>query len=518
MIVSAEESINHPTLFFHCSGRDLPDYAHKSFDSFLVENGKIIRRDFGLETMSRFRGYTQFDLGGEVVLPAFADVHTHFMQTGLMLVGCRLDRARSLDEVFDRLHTFAAAHPDLKWILAWNLDESELQENRLPTVAELDAVLPAKNLWLSRIDLHSAVPNSHAMAWAQSILPSAALVGGRFCMETYAFLSTRLQADLPVDFKRRGLELARTSCHEHGIGTVHALEGGDECLNADVALVSDFLLEPELHGVIYHQSLDPTFALQHGWNRLGGCLFIDGSFGSRTAALCESYTDDPENNGMLYKSRDDVEELLRCCRVHDLQLAMHCIGDRAIDFLTEIHVNAFEKFGPPPLPHRIEHFELPDDTALRRVREASLFISVQPAFEALWGGIGRMYDKRLGAERVLRTNPFRTLLDCGIPIAGGSDSPVTPLDPFLGIDGFVNHPNPDERIDLNSALSAFILEPHRFAGEDADRGRLGPGFRADFVTLPSDPFLTTPSKLRELRTSRLFLEGRPVGHSPSKGV
>ncbi|MFZ2960124.1 MAG: amidohydrolase [Candidatus Ozemobacteraceae bacterium] len=505
-------------LFHNCSGRDLPDYSRKSFDSFIVENGIVLQAGYDLETMSRFQHYPKRDLGGELVLPAFADAHTHFLQTGLTMVGCRLDGARTLDEVFDRLRAHISSHPLDDWTLAWNFDETELKENRLPTIAELDAVAPGKAVWLSRVDLHSAVPNSRAIVWAKSVLPSAEMECGRFCKTAYVFLAAKLQADLPLEFKRRGLELARTACYERGVGTVHALEGGGNISYSDVALVADFLLEPGLHGVVYHQSENPAFVLERGWNRIGGCLFVDGSFGSRTAALRKPYSDDPENTGILYKTRQDVETLLLTCRQNGLQLAMHAIGDRALDFLTEIHLNAFEIYGPPPLPHRIEHFELPDAISVRRARDANLFISVQPAFESLWGGTGRMYEKRLGAERILLTNPFQTLLNNGLPLAGGSDSPVTPIDPFLGIDGFVNNPNYAERISLNSALAAFIHEPHRFAGENSHRGRLSPGFHADFVTLPQDPFLTPVTKLRFMKVSRLFLGGNPMYPISSQGV
>jgi len=131
---------------------------------------------------------------------------------------------------------------------------------------------------------------------------------------------------------------------------------------------------------------------------------------------------------------------------------------------------------------------------------------MQPAFEVLWGGDSGMYALRLG-DRHRMTNPFRSVLDAGLRIAGGSDSPVTPVDPFLGIHGFLNHPNAGERATLNEALRAFIVEPHAFAVSHPDRGRFRRSFRADFVCVSRDPFKIDPRELRTVRVARTFVGG-----------
>ena len=497
------------TVFYNCVGHDLPDYHEKAFDSMVVQDGRVSEIGWELHTFSRFAHATKVDLGGQDVFPAFADAHTHFLQTGLMLAGCNLSRARSIADVMALLDTFARSCSD-EWLLAWNLDETLLKENRLPTIAELDRVISKHKAWISRVDLHSAVPNSQALKWARSAEPDAAPENGRFIKGTYARLAGRLFGSLSEPVKRACLERARDAARAKGIASVHALEGGGFGSLADVELVADFLAQPGFHGVVYHQSEDSSLARRRGWPRLGGCLFIDGSFGSRTAALQEPYTDAPENHGTLYMDRDHVETLISLCYKQELQLAVHAIGDRALRLITEAHAWVRERFPRSSLAHRIEHFELPDNESIRWARDAGIQVSVQPAFEALWGGNGRMYEQRLGPERIWQTNPFKTLMNNGIPLAGGSDSPVTPLDPFLGLHGFINHPNEKERIDLNAALAAFILEPHRFAGTDHERGYLRRGYLANFVCLSANPFLTRPSDLQHLEATRLFVEGREV--------
>ncbi len=143
-------------------------------------------------------------------------------------------------------------------------------------------------------------------------------------------------------------------------------------------------------------------------------------------------------------------------------------------------------------------------------RDNGIMVCIQPVFDHFWGGQDGLYAQRLGKERAARCNPFKTMLDLGIPLAAGSDSPVTPIDPLLGIHALVNHHSPEERIDLNSALSLYITEPHKFTGEGSARGHLKPARPADFVCLADDPFMTPPSRIKDIRVNGLYLNGEKV--------
>lgn len=494
-----------PRLFFRCDGRDGPDYAKTSFDSFVVDEGMFVEIGTGLDANQAYVSLERFDLGGATVLPAFADAHVHFMQTGLTLMGCCFDACRSLQDVFDALAGFARTDGH-DWIFGWNLDETQLKEGRLPTIAELDRVVGPRKLWVSRIDLHSAIPSSATVEWARNIDANFVPENDRFIKDAYNRLATLVVGALPGSMKVRALEKARRHCLSAGVTSVHALEGGWSASKEDVAMISDFLATPGFHGHTYHQSEDPSLALERGWPRLGGCLFIDGSFGSRTAALSAPYADDPSTSGVIYRDAANIASLIETCSKHRLQLAMHAIGDRAIASFVNAHLALRDRSTPPPVPHRIEHFELPDPETIRRAKEAGLVISMQPAFEVLWGGSDGMYALRLG-DRHRMTNPFRSVLKAGLRIAGGSDSPVTPIDPFLGIHGFLNHPVAEERVTLNEALHAFIVEPHAFAVPHPDRGRIRTRFRADFVCLSCDPFKIDRRELRAVRAARTFVGG-----------
>lgn len=501
------------TLYHNFSGRNPPDFSREQFNSLIVTNGIVAAVDFGLEILAKYRELPKVDLGGCTIFPAFADAHVHFLQTGLMLAGCRLDSCASLADVFDHLRTARTTRSD-EWLLAWNIDESRLVENRLPTTAELDSISSDHPMWVSRVDLHSAVPNSRARQWAERVLPEATLQNGVYRRDDYYALSGLLINELSTGFLTDCLRLAKNRALRQGVSTVHALEGGGKVAEETVQCIADFLRQPGFHGVLYHQSEHADLARRNNWGRLGGCLMVDGSFGSRTAALLEPYADDPGNRGNLYRNRTTLENLLRLVHSEGMQLAMHAIGDRALDLLTQVHAWGREKYGPPPLPHRIEHFELPTNRCLSLARQAGLFISVQPAFEHFWGGADRMYAMRLGSKRAAQTNPFKTMISTGLSLAGGSDSPVTPIDPLLGIHSLVNHPNEDERLNVNTAFQLFITEPHRFAAEEGQRGRLQPGFRADFICLDQDPFLFPTSRLQEMTLRATYVDGQEVFRKP----
>jgi len=200
--------------------------------------------------------------------------------------------------------------------------------------------------------------------------------------------------------------------------------------------------------------------------------------------------------------------MLTTAHQNQLHLALHAIGDRAIDTVTSTYAWACHKWGKPALANRIEHFIMPSDKAIRQARDNALSICIQPAFDHYWGGGEGLYAQRLGRERATRLNPFKTMLDFGIQLAAGSDSPVTAIDPLAGIAALVQHSNPDERMSLNSALALFISEPHKLAGESLIRGQLKTGYHADFVCLNEDPFKISPSRLSNLRVNKLYIAGR----------
>lgn len=491
--------------FFHnFSGRNLPDYSRKDFDSMLVADGIIVKT--GYQLTPPVGDIEHLDLDGATVLAAFTDAHVHFTQTGISQLGIQLNNARSVKDILEMVQVEAKNN---EYVLGWGLQELALSDRRLPTAAELDKVAANKFVWLARQDLHSAVLNNKAIAWARTINANLPIENGLLKGEEYNHIAYELCDYLSDSFKQKGFKKAEQLCFAKGVAAIHALEGCKKS-SKDTIATAEFLAKSPLHGVIYHQSPDPAVPLKKGWRHMGGCLLVDGSIGTRSAAMNAEYEDDPSTSGSLYLKAEDIEQLLKTATQNNLQLALHAIGDRALDTVTSCYAWAQQQFGKPSLPHRIEHFILPSERALKHARGTALMVCIQPAFDHLWGGLSGLYRQRLGKKRAENCNPFKTMLALGIQLAGGSDSPVTPIDPLLGVHSLVNHTNPEERIDLNSALSLFISEPHKLAGEEITRGHLYSGFVADFVCLAEDPFEVSANKLSSLRIEALYIAGKRV--------
>jgi predicted amidohydrolase YtcJ len=491
--------------FFNFSGRNLPDYSKKDFDTMLVMNGTILKTGFQLPFPSG-PNVKAINLQNATVFAGFSDAHVHFTQTGLTRSGANLDKATRLSEVFDLINEETKTSD---MALAFNFQEQSLEENRRPTLAELDKISADKFIWVARKDLHSAILNSKALEWANNFIPGLKHQNGFVSGENYNPISYKLLNEISDSLLLKGMQATEEECLSKGVVCIHALEGSTDS-DREAKLAADFFKNNKLEGVVYHQSVDPNFAKKQGWAGFGGCLLVDGSFGTRTAALNEPYADSPESNGNLYLDSAAIQELLQRARTADLQLAVHSIGDRANDLVAASYAWARQKYGAQPPSDRIEHFILPSTRAIRAARESEALVCIQPVFDLFWGGKEGLYSQRLGKERAARCNPFKTMLDLGIPLAGGSDSPVTPIDPILGIHALLNHSNTEERIDLNSALSLFITEPHKFAGKNKTRGHLKTGYKADFICLSEDPFMVSPARLDSLEVTRTFINGNEV--------
>jgi len=229
------------------------------------------------------------------------------------------------------------------------------------------------------------------------------------------------------------------------------------------------------------QDLDlPAGARLHG---LAGDLCADGSIGSRTAALRAPYADAPDTSGHLYLSADQVAAHVVACTEAKLQAGFHVIGDAALDEVLRGFGVAAETVGEQALRrrrHRLEHVEMVDAEAVRELTRLGVHASVQPIFDALWGGPDGLYAERLGVDRAVAMNPFAALAAAGVPLALGSDSPVTPFDPWGAVAACVFHTCASQRTSARAGFTAHTRGAWRAAGHD-DRGVLVPGAPATYV-------------------------------------
>ncbi|HEY3997652.1 MAG TPA: amidohydrolase [Candidatus Xenobia bacterium] len=430
------------------------------------------------------------DLGGRTVLPGFIDSHVHLLFTGMGQSAAALQGATTPAEVCDRMR----AAPAGRWARGFGFD-LEMTWEGLPE---------DRPALLERIDHHSAVVNRRAATLLAddgiAVSPQGRVSGLDFG-RTLAHVYRELGEDVKLDALRQA---ARNALRQ-GVTTIHALEGGHFFSRRDLELVveHDRDLGPRL--LVYPQVPDVAYVRSLGLPRLGGCLLLDGSLGSRTARLEEPYADAPQERGLQYLSDEDLQRLVGEAHRHGLQLAFHAIGDAAVRQAVE----AYRTLGScHALRHRIEHCELASPGSLETIAHLGIHLGIQPQFEALWGGPGRMYEQRLGAPRMARTNPFRWYLDHAIPCGGGSDSDVTPLDPLLGIQAATSHPRTDQRLSVDEAIELFTAGSARLGHDENRVGTLQPGLQADFVVLGEDPHAA--NRIADIPIDQVWVAGRQV--------
>lgn len=255
-----------------------------------------------------------------------------------------------------------------------------------------------------------------------------------------------------------------------------------------------------------------------GASGLAGDLFVDGSLGSRTAALRVPYADAPGCTGNRYLDASAIGAHLVACTKAGVQAGFHVIGDAAADALLaglDEAAAATSAAAVRAAGHRVEHLEMVDAAQARRLAELGVVASVQPLFDAYWGGPDGMYAARLGSGRSRGMNPFAELSSSGVVLALGSDAPVTPVDPWAAVRAAVEHRTPASALTATQALTAHTVGGYRAAGERSGlAGRLLPGAPASYAIWdgagPLDGSARNPRCLRTVHRGEVLHDALPV--------
>ncbi|MEW6059955.1 MAG: amidohydrolase family protein, partial [Actinomycetota bacterium] len=225
---------------------------------------------------------------------------------------------------------------------------------------------------------------------------------------------------------------------------------------------------------------------------LGGDLPVDGSIGARTAWVSEPF-EEGEGSGANYFADEDLLQLFSRGHLAGLQVGVHAIGDAAIEQVVRAWEHVYQSLDSRgrrhfrARRHRIEHFEMADPDIIERAAALGIAVSVQPTFDAEWGRPGGLYESALGRGRASWMNPFRSLLERGVQIGAGSDSPITTIDPMVGVAAFERHHEPSQRLSREEAIRAYTLGSARLAHLEEKKGALAPGMHADLAAYEVDP-------------------------------
>jgi predicted amidohydrolase YtcJ len=403
-------------------------------------------------------------------------------------------------------------------VVATGWEEHSWPEGRPPTAAEVDRAAPGRLVLLERRDCHSSVV-SPALERAVAGLPG--LDGydpsGRVERAARQRVSEVLGDLIGPDQRLAAARAATRAMADSGIAGFHEAAAPHLGPPYELDLVRRAAAESGLHPTVYWGSRDLDAAHGLGVAGLAGDLNADGAIGSRTAALVRDYDDQPGNRGHVFLTAEEMADHLVACTEAGLQGGFHCIGEEALDAVADGLVLARKRLGRDVLRaarHRLEHVEMPPRRLLEEMADLGVVASMQPMFDDLWGGPGAMYAQRLG-ERWRGMNPVGSMARLGIPMAFGSDSPVSPISPWAGIRAAVEHRDPDERLDVRAAFVSHTRGGWYAARVD-DAGALEPGLAAHVAVwdcpagLAGDlPDLTPGAPLPVLR--HLFVDGAMTG-------
>lgn len=419
------------------------------------------------------------DLDGALVVPGFVDAHVHTTDAGLALSGLDLAGARSLAQCLAAVREFAGRQSDgVLWGHGW--EESRWPENRPPTRSEIDAAVGGRPAYLSRVDVHSALVST---ALADRVTDGAGLAGwsaiGPLTQQAHAAGRAVARQQLST-VQRAAAQLAfLRSAAANGIVEVHECGAGDDTGCADLAALLAMAGPIPVRGYLAAAATEPEQArdllAQSGAHALGGDLVVDGAIGSRTASLCQPYTDAPNGSGVRYLSEQQIADHLVACTLGGVQAGFHAIGDDAVNAVAAGLREAARRLGDNAnvrlagCAHRIEHAEMADDDAIAAIAVAGMVASMQPLFDDAWGGPDGLYSRRLGAERAAAMNPFATMARAGVALAFGSDAPVTPAHPWAAVQAAAHHRTPGSELSARAAFTAHTRGGHRAAGR-TDRG------------------------------------------------
>lgn len=490
-----------------------------SVSSYLVEdNGKIVF--IGDTVPEIYRTNSELvELGSKALLPAFGDGHIHFSSFSLFNGTFDVRFATSFTEIGQIIESYASRDPKARIIIGFGHSEHSLAEKRFITRPELDQIIKERPLILVTYDGHSAVANSKAIGLIPFKIRSLQgfdLETGFISQEAFLEAAKYIIGKIPVSQMFSHMLKGLDTLASYGVGLVHTVEGIGYPGDMDVNLVNFLARSTQIQIRTYLQTMEIDKVIKRRLPRIGGCFecALDGTFGSKDAALIEPYADNEENRGILFYSDAQVNDFVKKANRAGLQVQLHCVGDAAVVQAVEAIEAALEDFPREDHRHTLIHAPLIPEETLEKIAELGIGITLQPGLIDSPLEPANYLEKLLG-ERVNMIWPLKKMMAMGINISGGSDGPVEVPDPILGLFGACNHFFPGYSANITDALSMYTYNIAHTSFDEDERGSLEPGKSADMVILSQNPLQMDPGDLLELRVEKLFLSGEEYAGAKS---
>lgn len=516
------------------------DTNHLWVEAVAMQGGKIIAVGTNDEMLALAGLETEIlDVGGRLVLPGLTDAHIHFLQVAVRRRQVSLFGLRDFDEVLRKVETAVLAAEPGQWVLGWGWDEN-LWGGIQPIAAHLDRIASDTPVALARMDMHTWWVNSAALTLAgvtrQTPNPPESTIErdehgnpNGILREWNALALVERHIPKPDEaMLMQWMQSTMSEMHRVGITAVHDQRVENEGpqsfrlwqelnrenelnLRVHMHIAADFLPEAGVVG------MQPGFGDDRLW--VGHVkAFADGTMGSRTAFMLEPFEGEPENTGISVTSVEELWQLAMQAGQAGYPLSIHAIGDRAVREVLDVFQEHLSTPGADnvKLPHRLEHAQLlhPDD--LVKVNDPRIVVSMQPVHLITdWATADKVWG-----DRARLTYAFRSLLDNGATLAFGSDAPVAPYDPMLGIYAAVTRQDTDgnpvggwhasEKLNMAEAIYGYTMGPAIVAGKQAVQGSITPGKWADLIVLSQDLFESEPAAILETQVDVTIFASKVV--------
>lgn len=522
------------------------DEKNPKAEAVAVKGGRIVKLGKNQEIKSLQDQHTaMIDLENRTLIPGFNDSHMHLLHYGASLQRVDLTGTTSIGEMIRRCRTFAEGKSfnDVKWMEGRGWNQDFFTDNKFPTRYDLDQIAVDYPICLVRACGHVAVVNSKALELMGITKNTSQIHGGHFDIDEAG-------ESLGI-FRENALKLIYEQIPEPGLedikqmildASAFALQQGITSVQTDdfeALPVKDFEIiirayqELQTSGKlpirVYEQCLLPTVEKLERFLDLGYCtgqgdeffkigplkLLCDGSLGARTAYLRKPYADDPTNYGISIYTQAALDHLVAVAHNAGMQLAIHCIGDKAMDMAFDSIEKAQGNKLRENARHGIIHCQITDETLLNRYKILDVIAHIQPIFIDYDLHIA---EQRIGKSRVKTAYNWKTMIEKGIHVACGSDCPVEPFDVMPGIYAAVTRKDlkgyppagwmPEQQLTVQQALYGFTAGGAYASFEENFKGSIAIGKVADFTVLSEDIFIIEPDKLKDVKVLMTVVDGK----------
>jgi predicted amidohydrolase YtcJ len=488
------------------------------------------------------RGYVSketedIDLKGRLVLPGFNDAHLHFLGGGLNFLRVDLRDCKSFEEIGERVKEKVNKMKPGSWILGRGWDHTLFNQGKWPDKTFLDKITPQNPVYLKRIDGHVGWANSLVLQMSKIDRNSSFPEGGAIIKDAHTGEPTGILLENAMqlvegiipkpsfDEQTLAIKEAMREVNRFGITSIQdnsdlevievykkLLEKGELKVRVSEWLPLELVKKPEELKQIVQSFPEQTNLLRPGLLK----IMADGTLGSRTAFLFESYSDEPGKSGVLLHEEEELEELVSLADKSGFQVGIHAIGDRANHTVLNVY-EKIQKLNPVrERRHRIEHCSVLREVDIPRFAKSGTVASVQPGF---WSSDKKWLEQRLGKERMKGAYAFKSLMDSGTVLAFGTDWPVESLNPMLGIYSAVTRDvgaycnTPLQKLTVEQAVRAYTLGSAYAEFQEKEKGSLEVGKLADMMVLSNDIFSIQPEKIKDIEVEMTILGGKVVYNS-----